>query len=196
MRAIEKLSDVTSEDIDAFSGFLACILYSTMQTVFRAMLLDHWDAINTWSGSHLMLLVADEYPKPAIAAPQETMEIIRPIGRSEPTRTDRLNLALANTFSIKITDMPCVVFFTSFTDQYCITYSFRQRDDIAAAFLELFQDCSNVWSTGDGNRREDLAHRRYLKLIELEPLLNRRKFLRRISSISKHPAFTALLKVY
>ena len=200
MESIRKISDVFKEDAIAFHGLLACLLYSTVHKEFQEFVTENWTALNQFSGPSTLILVADAQKsksrfararKPEI--PDGATGMLTSFGDFQIGKTDVVNADIVNKFGLKRKDMPLILFFDGSDKLDTLIYSFRGFDNTIDQFMGLFDDCESVWSEPTTNDLDDLSDYRSRKMIQLQPLLNRRKFLRFVSKAAKNPATGWLL---
>ena len=200
MESICKIGDVFKKDAIAFPGLLACLLYSTGHNEFQEFVTKNWTALHQFSGSSTLILVADvPEPKPRVARarkpkiPDGTMGMLTSFGDFQIGQTDVVNADLVEKFELKNADLPLILFFDGSDNSDTLIYSFRGLDKPIDQFMKLFDDCRNVWSEPTTNDLDDLADYRRRKMIQLQPLLSQRKFLRFVSKVAKNPAIGSLL---
>ncbi|MDR3500904.1 MAG: hypothetical protein P4L72_16950 [Parvibaculum sp.] len=207
MHTINRIEDVSADVVSGYNGFLTCLLYTTAHTEFRKMIMQQWDALDSFS-DNVLILVAD-HPEQSAPVSKPSPHNLQTGGGSAGTihmitslpgfvagQTDKTNAKALKHYGISRSLMPCIVFFNDplSSTPTTITYSFRGIDrPLVDDFMDIFEKCSSVWSEPSANERNDLAGFRARKMIELEPLINRLQFLQFAGKVVKNAAFASLL---
>jgi hypothetical protein len=197
---INKIGDVSNESIRSFKGFLACLLYSTAHKEFANLIEQHWDALHEFSGRPILVLVAAapatrrrSSNSTGASIPSGAAQYMTIMPNFEPIGTNAANAEMVEHFGIKRASMPCIVFFDQINNATSLSYSFRDFEDLPSRFMEIFDDCHSVWKPPSSDEDVNLPEYRRRKMVELGPLLRRRKFLKAISLGSKNPSIAAIL---
>lgn len=201
MSAIKKLNDAHQDMVQHYNGFTSCLIYSTAHEKFRDAITRNWGALNAWSAKSLLILVADEAVETNTRTrperrthdpPNGIIKMMTQIPGYLPGITDVANYELSKHFGIRQADMPCIIFFNSTEQPETLVYSFK-ADDIVDSMHRIFDDCYEAWIDPIGSEANEMSAYRRNMMLRLEPLLNKRKFLRLVSKIASNPAFGSLL---
>ncbi|GEO39451.1 hypothetical protein SAE02_35990 [Skermanella aerolata] len=202
METISEIKDASKPYVINFNGFLACLMYSEAHTDFRSAILNNWNSLHEFSGKYVLLLTAD-VPKVKERKPRRRSMIkgnsigyLTTFAGFSPHQTDSFNSEAREYFGVRRADMPCIVFFDDLDEPSTLSYSFRNSNDLIGDFFNIFDDCESAWSLPAAADLKNLPDYRRRKMIELESLLNRRRFLRLASRLTKNPSFSGILKIF
>lgn len=201
MYAIVNIDEIDKAAVRDFQGFTSCLIYSTAHVEFRAQLLSHWKSFHEWSGKYLLVIAAELPGDTSVQADSSSayedgdcIRMMVSLPGLVPGSTDRANVDLQQHYGVRRSNMPCIVFFDKLRSPHTYVYSLRGTAPLVDTFAGIFDDCEKTWSQPNEHELSDLAAYRRRKMLELEPRLRGRAFLRVASGLVRNPAFGSVLE--
>ncbi len=200
MQSIQSILDARTDEVAGFKGLLSALLYTRMNAAFRKYVRSYWDDLDAMSGTELLILTPDRSESAeatdAGSADSPTLyDFMTVVG--DPARPGKTAIDLAKALEISYKEFPCIAFFSSLADKqpYCFSFLVDGSEaELTENFQATLQCCRDVAQNPPATAGE-LSDWRNRKLIELEPLLNRQKFIRQSKRLATKISLGQLLQV-